>query len=76
MKNLDDFISEEGKKKEKPHATKKGGIDDKKYVRMMEQYKGLRRTDIKEANKILEKAMKLAKEGDVSQNAKIAGAYI
>ena len=76
MKNLNDFISEESKKKEKAHASKDKGADDKKYVRMMEQYKGLRKTDREEANKLLEKAMKLAKEGDVSQNAKIAGAYI
>ena len=77
MKNLNDFISEESKKKEKPHATKKGaGADDKKYVRLMEKYKRLRRGDREKANKVLEEAKKLAKEGDVSSNAKIAGAYI
>ena len=76
MKNLDSFISEESKKKEKAHATKKGGADDKKYVTMMEEYKRLRRTDREAANDLLKKARKLAKEGDVSKNAKIAGAYI
>ena len=76
MKDLDSFISEESKKKDKAHATKKGGADDKKYVRMMEEYKRLRRTDRDAANELMAKIRKLAKEGDVSQNAKIAGAYI
>ena len=76
MKSLNDFISEESKKKEKPHASKDAGADDKKYVRMMEQYKMVRKTDREEANKLMEKIRKLAKEGDVSQKAKIAGAYI
>ena len=76
MKNLNDFISEESKKKEKAHASKDKGADDKKYVTMMEEYKRLRRTDREAANDLLKKAQKLAKEGDVSQNAKIAGAYI
>ena len=77
MKDLNSFISEESKKKEKAHATKKGeGADDKKYVRLMEKYKRLRRGDREAANKVLEEAKKLAREGDVSSNAKIAGAYI
>ena len=46
------------------------------FVRLMEQYKRARRGDGKEANKILERAVKLAKEGDVSKKGKIAGAYI
>jgi predicted GNAT family acetyltransferase len=75
MKSLNDMFSEENKKK--PHLVKEGeGADDKKYVRLMEQYKRARRGDAKEANKILEKAQKLAKEGDVSKKGKIAGAYI
>lgn len=77
MKSLNDFISEEKAKKKKPHAVKEGeGKDDKKYVLMMEEYKRLRRTDKDSANKLLERAQKLARRGDVSQNAKIAGAYI
>jgi len=77
MKDLNDFLSEDKKKKSKPHATKKGaGADDKKYVNMMEEYKRLRRTDREAANELLKKAQKLAKNGDVSENAKIAGAYI
>ena len=75
MKSLSTFI--EGEDKKKPHPVKKGEkSDDKKYVKMMEEYKRLRRTDTKAANKLLEKAQKLAKEGNVSDNAKIAGAYI
>ncbi len=76
MKNLNDFISEEDKKKDKPHATKKGGADDNRYVRMMEQYKRLRRQDTEAANKLLKQAFELGREGDVSKEAKIAGAYI
>lgn len=77
MKNLDSFISEESNNKKKAHPTKKGeGADDKKYVRLMEKYKRLRRGDRDKANKVLEEAKKLAREGDVSSNAKIAGAYI
>ena len=77
MKSLNDFISEDKKKKSKPHAVKEGeGKDDKKYILMMEEYKRLRRTDKDSANKLLERAQKLARRGDVSKNAKLAGAYI
>ena len=76
MKNLHEFQLEENDKKKKPHASKDGGADDKKYVALMAEYKQLRRGDKDEANKMLEKALKLAKDGDVSKEAKIAGAYI
>ena len=63
MKNLDDFLSEDKKKKSKPHATKKGaGADDKKYVTMMEEYKRLRRTDREAANELLKKAAAFASD--------------
>ena len=75
MKTLGDMFSEEDKRK--AHPVKEGeGADDKKYVRLMEEYKRVRKTDREEANKILEKAKSLAKNGDVSKKAKIAGAYI
>ncbi len=77
MKNLNDFISEEDKKKKGVRATKEGaGADDEKYVKMMEKYKRLRRTDQKKANELLEEIFTLGREGDVSKKAKIAGAYI
>jgi hypothetical protein len=78
MKNLNDFISEEDKKKEgvKPVKDSKRGADDQKYVRLMEKYKRARRGDKDEANKILKQAFTLAKEGDVSKQAITAGAYI
>ena len=77
MKDLNSFLNEKKEAKKKPHATKKSeGKDDKKYVTMMEQYKRLRRTDQEEASKLLDKIRKLSKEGDISENAKIAGAYI
>ena len=75
MKSLNDMFSEEDKKK--PHLAKEGeGADDKMYVKLMADYKRARRGDPKEANKILEKAHKLAVEGEVSKKAMMAGAYI
>ena len=78
MKNLNDFISEEDKKKEsvRPVKDSKRGADDQKYVRLMEKYKRMRRGDKDKANKVLAEAHKLSKEGDVSKQAIIAGAYI
>ncbi len=80
MKDLNSFLSEEEKKKDKPHATKeKGeGMDDKKYIALMGEYKQMRRNpeDRAAANKILKKAMQLGREGDVSKDAKIAAAYL
>lgn len=76
MKDLNNFLSEKEDEKKKHHASDDGGADDKKYVSLMAEYKKARRGDKDKANKILEKAMKLAKDGDVSKNAKIAGAYI
>ncbi len=52
------------------------GKDDDKYVALMDQYKMMRRTDGKKANKFLEAAMKLRREGDVSDDAMIGGAYL
>ena len=75
MKTLGSMFSEEDKRK--AHPVKEGeGADDKKYVRLMEEYKRVRKTDREEANKILDKAKKLARNGDVSKKAKLAGAYI
>ena len=77
MKNLHEFQLQEKENKKKAHATKSDeGADDKKYIAMMGEYKQLRRKDKDSANELLKKAMKLAKNGDVSKNAKIAGAYI
>ena len=80
MKDLSNFLNEEEKSKDKskPHATenKTEEGDDKRFIVMMEEYKRLRRTDRDEANKLLEKAMKLARTGKVSKKAKIAAAYI
>ncbi len=75
MKTLGSMFSEEDKRK--AHPVKEGeGADDKKYVRLMEEYKRVRKTDREEASKILDKAKKLARNGDVSKKAKLAGAYI
>ena len=74
MKTRKDFFSED-KKASRP--TRKGeGADDKKYFAMMSEYKMLRRTDREAANKLLEKALRLGREGDVSKDAKLGAAYL
>ncbi|NDB94241.1 MAG: hypothetical protein EB165_06330 [Euryarchaeota archaeon] len=79
MKDLNSFISEkaEASKKEKP-LKKDEGKDDKKYIALMVDYKKMRRNpnDREKAKRILEKAMKLGREGDVSEKAKVAAAYL
>ena len=77
MKDLKGFLQEEDKSK--PHRVKKGeGTDDKKYFALMSEYKMLRRNpkNRKEADKVLAKAMKLGREGDVSKDAKLGAAYL
>lgn len=77
MKDLNTMFSEEDKKK--PHKVKKGEkADDKKYIAMMVEYKKLRRNpkNKDEARKVLDKALKLGREGEVSENAKVAAAYL
>ena len=77
MKDLNTMFSEEDKKK--PHKVKKGEkADDKKYIALMVEYKKLRRNpdDREAAKKTLEKALKLGREGEVSQDAKVAAAYL
>ena len=75
MKDLNSFLQEEDKKKAKP--VKFGeGADDQKYFDLMGEYKQLRRTDRKAADKILKKALKLKKDGDVSSDAKLGAAYL
>ena len=75
MKKLSQFHSEENKKG--VHSAQEGeGADDQKYITLMMEYKKLRKGDKEEANKLLEKIFKLGKDGDVSKQAKIAGAYL
>ena len=77
MKDLNKFLTEKEEDKKKPHATKKDeGADDKQYIKMMGEYKQLRKKDSKKANELLEKIFELGKKGDVSKNARIAGAYL
>jgi hypothetical protein len=75
MKELNNFLSE--KKKDRP-LRKDEGKDDKEYMKLMGYYKHVARKtmETKESAKHLAKAMKLAKEGDVSDKAKKLGAYI
>ena len=77
MKDLTGFLKEEDKTK--PHRGRKGeGADDKKYFALMSEYKMLRRDpkNRKEADKILDKALKLKRTGDVSKDAKLGAAYL
>lgn len=79
MKDLKTYLNEKKKDTKKAHSTKKGeGADDKKFIALMVEYKKLRRNkdDRVEASKVLEKATKLAKEGDVSDKTKIGVAYL
>ncbi|AEC53075.1 hypothetical protein SCRM01_129c [Synechococcus phage S-CRM01] len=78
MKKLDQFLTE---KEEQKKATPKpisseSGADDEAYLKLMQEYKQKRRKDGKEANKIREKAEKLVDDGDVSDNAIMAAAYL
>ena len=83
MKNIKDILESEGKDnkdKKKPESKLKPGQgeDDKKYVALMSEYKSLRRNpkNKKKCDELLEKAFKLAREGDVSSKAKTGAAYL
>jgi hypothetical protein len=52
------------------------GRDDQKYVLLMEQYKCHRRQDGVGALKYLDAALELARDGEVSRDARLGGAYI
>jgi hypothetical protein len=75
MKELNSFLSE--KKKDRP-LRKDEGADDKEYRDLMGHYKHVDRKKLprEEANKVLAKALKLLKDGDVSEKAKLYGRYI
>ena len=75
MKELNSFLTE--KEKERP-LRKDEGADDQEYIDLMGYYKHVARRTMKgkEANKYLDKARKLAREGDVSKKAKTAAQYI
>lgn len=79
MKNLDQFLTE--KKKEKNSEGPKPihpnvGADDELYIKLMMDYKKLRRHDHEKAEKVREEAKKLMKDGDVSDDAVMAAAYL
>lgn len=78
MKNLNQFTSEEAKKKSEAKPARKGEkADDQKYIELMMKYKKLRRGDDRDkANKVLEQAQKLGRDGEVSREAKLAAAYL
>lgn len=80
MKDLNQFISEKAdNKKKKDKQLRKGeGADDKKYIALMVEYKKLRKNpqDRDKAKEMLDKAMDLAKTGDVSNDAHTAAAYL
>ena len=77
MKDLNTMFSEEDKRK--PHRGKKGEkADDKRYIALMVEYKKLRRNpeDRDKAREILEQAIDLGIDGEVSDNAKVAASYL
>jgi hypothetical protein len=63
-------------KKSKPSSRKESdGADDAEYVRLMDEYKRSRHGG-RSSQKILNKALNLSMEGDVSQEAITAGHHI
>ena len=78
MKDLNKFIAEKAANASKRPLDKDTGADDKEYVQMMERYKRMRRDPSrkKEARNLLKDTIELGRNGDVSEKAKIAGAYI
>ena len=77
MKDLSKFLSEKKKDTSKPHTVdKEEGADDKKYLDLMAKYKKLRRDgEDEEAQKVLKRAQKMSKSGDISKKAKVLAAY-
>ena len=75
MKDLNKFKEES--KKERPLG-KDEGADDQEYMSIMSYYKNYARHNMKprEAQKYLNQALKLSRDGDVSKKAKLYGAYI
>ena len=75
MKELNNFLTE--KNKDRP-LRKDEGADDQEYIDLMGYYKHVARKTMKgkDANKYLDKAMKLARDGDVSKKAKTAAQYL
>ena len=72
MKELNSFLTE--KKKDRP-LRKDEGKDDQEYCDLMSHYKHVDRKQKsrEEANKVIAKENKLAKEGEVSEKAKTYG---
>lgn len=50
--------------------------DDQKYVALMDKYKQLRGAEGEKAVKLLDAAIALRENGDVSEDAIIGGAYL
>lgn len=80
-KELDSFLQEEDKKKKATKAKpkkKEQGADDKKYFKLMDEYKQKRRDpkNKKECSELMKKMAKLRLTGEVSPNAKLGAAYL
>ena len=80
FKDIHEADSKEKSDKKKPESKLKPGEgeDDKKYISIIADYKKKRRNSKNKdvCRGLLAKARKLARDGDVSQNAKIAAAYL
>ena len=76
MKTLQEYLTEKEKEGPRPLA-KNEGADDQEFFEVMEHYKNYsRHEDHHElARQFRDHATHLRKNGDVSDNAKIAGAY-
>ena len=74
MKNFNSLFEN---KEEEIRPTKKGeGADDEQYFALMSEYKKIRHKDKEGSLELLDQARDLAENGDVSQKAKIAAAYL
>ena len=80
MKSLGKFLAEkEEEDKSKPRPLRPGeGVDDQSYIDLMGHYKHKARHELphEEANEFLDYARSLKRDGDVSDDARTAGAYI
>ena len=77
-KDYYDFLKEgkSDKPKKKSKTTPKRGKDDKEYLRHMDRYKRLRARYPERAEDAHADAKRLQKDGDVSEDAKLAGCYL
>lgn len=79
MKKLKELLAEKENRGEEPRPLGPGeGADDQFFIELMEHYKHHSRhhDDPSVAQDLLGEATRLRREGDVSEDAKLGGAFI